>query len=58
MLVDQCIKPFLGVIESAFLPLTNIITADMGQPLEADKELQTVGWANVLSGLTGGFTGR
>ena len=56
--MDQWIKPFFGVIESASLLLPNIITADMEESLEADKELQTVGWANVLSGFTGGFTGR
>lgn len=30
----------------------------MGEPLDTNKELNTVGWANILSGLTGGFTGR
>ncbi|CAN0099572.1 unnamed protein product, partial [Discosporangium mesarthrocarpum] len=29
----------------------------MGEPLDTNKELVTVGWSNVLSGLTGGFTG-
>lgn len=30
----------------------------MGEPLDTNKELNTVGWSNILSGLTGGFTGR
>ncbi|CAN0029250.1 unnamed protein product, partial [Choristocarpus tenellus] len=29
----------------------------MGEPLDSNKELETVGWSNVVSGLTGGFTG-
>ncbi|CAM9886063.1 unnamed protein product [Laminaria digitata] len=29
----------------------------MGQPLDTNKELNTVGWSNIISGLTGGFTG-
>lgn len=32
--------------------------SDMGEPLDTNKELNTVGWSNILSGLTGGFTGR
>lgn len=32
--------------------------ADMGEPLDTNKELNTVGWSNIISGLTGGFTGR
>lgn len=32
--------------------------ADMGEPLDTNKELGTVGWSNVVSGLTGGFAGR
>ena len=30
----------------------------MGEPLDTNKELNTVGWSNIISGLTGGFTGR
>lgn len=37
---------------------TNDVCADMGAPLDTNKELNTVGWSNVVSGLTGGFTGR
>ncbi|CBN78269.1 conserved unknown protein [Ectocarpus siliculosus] len=33
------------------------IEIDMGEPLDTNKELNTVGWSNILSGLTGGFTG-
>lgn len=32
--------------------------AEMGEPLDTNKELNTVGWSNIISGLTGGFTGR
>lgn len=32
--------------------------ADIGEPLDTDRELITVGWSNVMSGSTGGFTGR
>lgn len=32
--------------------------AEMGEPLDTNKELKTVGWSNIISGLTGGFTGR
>eukprot|EP00752_Nemacystus_decipiens_P005603 g5071.t1 len=33
------------------------IEIDMGEPLDTNKELNTVGWSNIFSGLTGGFTG-
>ncbi|CAM9846217.1 unnamed protein product [Hapterophycus canaliculatus] len=33
------------------------IEIDMGEPLDTNKELNTVGWSNIVSGLTGGFTG-
>eukprot|EP00904_Undaria_pinnatifida_P013030 jgi/Undpi1/8858/HiC_scaffold_25.g11320.m1 len=33
------------------------IEIDMGEPLDTNKELSTVGWSNILSGFTGGFTG-
>lgn len=32
--------------------------SDMGEPLDINEELVTVGWSNLLSGCTGGFTGR
>ncbi|CAN0399430.1 unnamed protein product, partial [Scytosiphon promiscuus] len=34
------------------------IEIEMGEPLDTNKELNTVGWSNIISGLTGGFTGR
>ena len=33
------------------------IELEMGQPLNYDHEIITVGWSNVISGLTGGYTG-
>ena len=33
------------------------ISMDMGQPLNTDKELEVIGYSNVVSGLTGGYTG-
>ncbi|CAM9197690.1 unnamed protein product, partial [Ectocarpus sp. 4 AP-2014] len=33
------------------------IEMEMAKPLDFNKELQTVGWSNVISGLFGGFTG-
>lgn len=34
------------------------IEMELSQPLDYNRELVTVGVGNVLSGLTGGFTGR
>ena len=42
----------------SFLSALLIYPTDMGEPLDTNKELNTVGWSNILSGLTGGFTGR
>ncbi|CAM9352702.1 unnamed protein product, partial [Choristocarpus tenellus] len=33
------------------------IEMEMGSPLDYDRELKTVGWSNLVSGLCGGFTG-
>lgn len=33
------------------------IEIDMGKPLDTNAELRMVGWSNIFSGLTGGFTG-
>ncbi|CAN0395043.1 unnamed protein product, partial [Discosporangium mesarthrocarpum] len=33
------------------------IEMELGQPLDYNRELKTVGWSNFISGLTGGFTG-
>ena len=30
---------------------------DMGEPLDTDRELMTVGWSNLISGCLGGFPG-
>ena len=33
------------------------IELEMGQPLDYDRELKTVGWSNLISGSFGGYTG-
>ncbi|CAM9434688.1 unnamed protein product, partial [Sphacelaria rigidula] len=45
------------VVFSSSLDVAAIEIADMGEPLDTNKELGTVGWSNVVSGLTGGFAG-
>ncbi|GMH93904.1 hypothetical protein TL16_g12754 [Triparma laevis f. inornata] len=58
--VALCIsKPMSMIIVVAFSSVLDVtaISIDIGQGLEADKELETVGISNALSGLTGGFTG-
>ncbi|CAM9174003.1 unnamed protein product [Phaeothamnion confervicola] len=47
---------FLVVAFSSSLDIA-AVEMELGAPLDYGRELQTVGWSNICSGLTGGFTG-
>ncbi|GMH97617.1 hypothetical protein TrVE_jg9431 [Triparma verrucosa] len=55
-LLPTCAGMIVVVSFSSTLDVT-AISIDIGSPLDTDKELETVGISNILSGLTGGFTG-
>lgn len=60
MLAWDCLSTWLGMVfVVSFSSCLDVaaISMDMGEVLEVNKELMTVGIANTLSGLTVGFTG-
>ncbi len=53
------LTPVLSMLLLLLISVVRLdLLPDMGEPLDTNKELNTVGWSNILSGLTGGFTGR
>mmetsp|Transcript_27845 Transcript_27845/g.42687 ORF Transcript_27845/g.42687 Transcript_27845/m.42687 type:complete len:955 (-) Transcript_27845:205-3069(-) len=57
---SRCISTWLGMVfVVSFSSCLDIaaISMDMGEPLEVNKELITVGFSNLLSGLSCGFSG-